>query len=157
MLYANTLHDQLFGAVQVLGTPALEAFPHLAPVGILAVIETLDRAGQPTATAPIPLSEPATGSVIFAAVPVRVPGHASAVLTLGLRDSDGPTVLSRAAQIAADIGGLTDPSWGTGASVAGTSRPDPATTGAGSGPPDAQRGTSRGVPSVPGPAAIRPA
>lgn len=108
VLYANTLHDQLFGAVQVLGTPALEAFPHLAPVGILAVIETLDRGGDPTATAPIPLSEPATGSVIFAAVPVRVPGHASAVLTLGLRDSDGPTVLSRATQIAADIGGLSD-------------------------------------------------
>ncbi|ACU69320.1 putative GAF sensor protein [Catenulispora acidiphila DSM 44928] len=108
VLYANTLHDQLFGAVQVLGTPALEAFPHLAPVGILAVIETLDRGGEPTTTAPIPLSEPATGSVIFAAVPVRVPGHASAVLTLGLRDSDAATVLNRAAQIAADIGALSD-------------------------------------------------
>ena len=108
VLYANTLHDQLFGFVELLGTPAPEAFPHLAPVGILAVIENLERGGEPTATAPIPLKEPATGTVCFAAVPVRVPGHASAVLTLGLRDSDGATVLSRATQLASEIGELTD-------------------------------------------------
>jgi hypothetical protein len=46
--------------------------------------------------------------VIFAAVPVRVPGHDAAVLTLGLRDTDGATVLSRAKQLASDIGDLTD-------------------------------------------------
>lgn len=108
VLYANTLHDQLFGVVELLGTPAPEVFPHLAPVGVLAVIENLDRGGEPAATAPIPLNEPATGTVTFAAVPVRVPGHASAVLTLGLRDSDGPTVLSRARQLAAEVGELTD-------------------------------------------------
>jgi hypothetical protein len=107
VLYANTLHDQLFGTVQLLGTPAPEAFPHLAPVGILAVIESLDRGG-PAATAPIPLSEPATGTVIFASVPVRVPGHDAAVLTLGLRDSDAATVTSRAAQLAAEVEALTD-------------------------------------------------
>jgi hypothetical protein len=108
VLYANTLHDQLFGVVDLLGTPATEAFPHLAPVGILAVIENLDRGGEPAATAPVPLNQPATGSVTFAAVPVLVPGHDSAVLTLGLRDSDGATVLSRARQLAADIGDLTE-------------------------------------------------
>jgi hypothetical protein len=108
VLYANTLHDQLFGVVEVLGTPAFEAFPHLAPAGILAVIEHLDRGGEPVATAPIPLTEPATGSMVFAAVPVRVPGHDSAVLTLGLRDTDGATVLSRAQLLAAEVGTLTD-------------------------------------------------
>jgi GAF domain-containing protein len=108
VLYANTLHDQLFGAVEMLGTPAPEAFPHLAPVGILAVIEVLDRGGEPAATTPIPLNEPATGTVVFAAVPVRVPGHESAVLTLGLRDTDGATVLTRAHQLASDINDLTD-------------------------------------------------
>ncbi|MEY9932749.1 hypothetical protein ABH926_007400 [Catenulispora sp. GP43] len=108
VLYVNTLHDQLFGTVQLLGTPAPEAFPHLAPVGILEIIGILDRGGEPAVTAPIPLNEPATGSVVFAAVPVRVPGHDAAVLTLGLRDSDGPTVLGRAAQLAAEIGECTD-------------------------------------------------
>jgi GAF domain-containing protein len=108
VLYVNTLHDQLFGVVDVLGTPAPEAFPHLAPVGILAAIEHLERSGEPATTAPVPLSAPATGSVVFAAVPVRVPGHAAAVLTLGLRDTDGATVLSRAAQLATEIGVLTD-------------------------------------------------
>jgi GAF domain-containing protein len=108
VLYANSLHEQLFGAVEQLGTPASEAFPHLAPVGILAVIEHLDRGGEPTATAPIPLNQPATGSISFAAVPVRVPGHDAAVLTLGLRDVDSATVLSRAKMLASDISALTD-------------------------------------------------
>jgi|GEM_PF-1505385 len=108
VLYANTLHDQLFGVVEVLGTPAAEAFPHLAPIGVLAIIQALGRGGEPAATVPIPLNAPASGSVVFAAVPVRVPGHDAAVLTLGLRDSDGATVLSRAAQLASDIGNLTD-------------------------------------------------
>lgn len=108
VLYVNSLHDQLFGAVALLGTPAHEAFPHLAPVGILAIIQSLGAGGEPAATAPIPLNAPATGTVIFGAVPVRVPGHAAAVLTLGLRDSDAATVLSRAAQLAADVGELTD-------------------------------------------------
>jgi hypothetical protein len=108
VLYANTLHEQLFGAVEQLGAPAPEAFPHLAPVGILAIIEYLDRGGEPTATAPIPLNDPATGSITFAAVPVRVPGHDGAVLTLGLRDTDSPTALLRAQQLASEIGELTD-------------------------------------------------
>jgi hypothetical protein len=108
VLYANTLHEQLFGVVELLGTPAPEAFPHLAPVGILAVIEHLDRGGEPTATPPIPLNDPATGSITFAAVPIRVPGHEAAVLTLGLRDTDGATALSRAKQLAAEISELAD-------------------------------------------------
>jgi hypothetical protein len=108
VLYANTLHEQLFGTIELLGTPAPEAFPHLAPVGILTIIEHLDRGGEPMATAPIPLNEPATGSITFAAVPVRVPGHAAAVLTLGLRDIDSATALSRAKQLASEVGQLTD-------------------------------------------------
>ena len=108
VLYANALHEQLFGVIEQLGTPASEAFPHLGPVGIQAIIEHVDRGGEPTATAPIPLNDPATGSIVFAAVPVRVPGHAAAVLTMGLRDTDGATCLSRSKQLASDIGELTD-------------------------------------------------
>lgn len=108
VLYVNTLHDQLFGTVEILGTSAPQAFAHLGPVGVLAIIEALGRGAEPSATAAIPLNAPASGSVVFAAVPVRVPGHDAAVLTLGLRDSDGATVLSRAAQLASDIGNLSD-------------------------------------------------
>ena len=46
--------------------------------------------------------------MIFASVPVRVPGHDAAVLTVGLRDSDAAMVTSRAAQLAAEVGDLTD-------------------------------------------------
>ncbi|NUR24268.1 MAG: GAF domain-containing protein, partial [Catenulispora sp.] len=73
VLYANARHEQLFGAIEQLGAPAPEAFPHLAPVGILAIIEHLERGGEPMVTPPIPLTGPATSTLVFASVPVRVP------------------------------------------------------------------------------------
>lgn len=108
VLYANARHEQLFGAIEQLGAPAPEAFPHLAPVGILAIIEHLERGGEPMVTPPIPLNGPATSTIVFASVPVRVPGQEAAVLTFGLTDTDAVTCLARAKEIAAEVEGQTD-------------------------------------------------
>ncbi|WP_344659477.1 GAF domain-containing protein [Catenulispora subtropica] len=108
VLYANAWHEQLFGGVEQLGAPAPEVFPHLAPVGILAIIEHLERGGEPMVTPPIPLNGPATATIAFAAVPVRVPGQEAAVLTFGLTDTDAVTCLARAKEIAADVEDQTD-------------------------------------------------
>ncbi|MFL6116630.1 MAG: GAF domain-containing protein [Catenulispora sp.] len=108
VLYANGHHEQLFGAIEQLGAPAPEAFPHLAPVGILAIIEHLERGGDPMVTPPIPLTGPPTTTITFASVPVRVPGQDAAVLTFGLTDTDAVSCLARAKKIAADIGDQSD-------------------------------------------------
>ncbi|NUP53831.1 MAG: GAF domain-containing protein [Catenulispora sp.] len=107
VLYVNNAHEQLFGAIDQLGAPAPEAFPHLAPVGILAIIEHLERGGEPMVTPPIPLNGPGSTTIAFASVPVRVPGHEAAVLTFGLTDTDAVTCLARAKEVAADVDDLT--------------------------------------------------
>ena len=104
VLYVNTTHEQLFGGIEQLGTPAPEAFPHLAPVGILAIIEHLERGGEPMVTPPIPLSGSTT--IAFSSVPVRVPGHDHAVLTFGLTDTDAVRCLAQAKEVAAEIEAL---------------------------------------------------
>jgi hypothetical protein len=86
VLYANAAHEQLFGPVRQLGDPASAAFPDLGAVGVLAAIEQVRLTGEPAATAPVRLADE-DRSVLFAVVPVRVPGHDAAVLTLGMLDT----------------------------------------------------------------------
>ena len=108
VLHVNEVHEQLFGAVVELGAFAVDAFPDLASVGLVAAMDQAARSGAPAATAPVRLI--AYGrDVVFAAVPVRMPGHADAVLTLGMLDADAGHCAFVAVDIAARVAGLSEP------------------------------------------------
>ena len=108
VLQVNDAHEQLFGPVRVLGTPAAEAFPDLARVGVLAALARTAAGHGPTVTAPVPLADQAH-SVLFAAVPVAVPGQTAALLVLGMADAEAGDCVAGAEKLAGEIGGLFAP------------------------------------------------
>jgi hypothetical protein len=86
-LHANTAHEQLFGPARQLGEPAAVTFPELGLVGILAALEQVRRTGEPAYTAPVQLAQDGR-TVLFTVVPTSVQGHAKALLTLGMFDTE---------------------------------------------------------------------
>jgi len=107
VLHANTAHEQLFGQARQLGDPATVSFPDLTVVGVIAAIEQLQRTGEPCVTAPVRLATDGR-SVLFAVVPVRVPGHDAAVLTLGMIDTEAAHCAGVAGDLAASLIKLCD-------------------------------------------------
>lgn len=107
VLQVNPAHEQLFGAVKVLGMAAQESFPDLARVGVLAALEQAvsARSGEPVVTAAVPLADPAH-SVLFGVVPVAVPGHDAALLVLGMADSSAGDCVVAAGRLAGELGAL---------------------------------------------------
>lgn len=106
VLHVNAAHDQLFGPLHQLGVPVAKAFPDLAAVGVLAVLEQVRRGGEPAAAPPVRLAD-GSRSVLFVAVPARVPGH-EAVLMLGMLDTEPADCLAAAAGIAQSFAKLCE-------------------------------------------------
>jgi hypothetical protein len=109
VLHVNAAHEQLFGPVGELGAVATDAFPALEGVGLLAAIERLGRTGEPSVTSPVRLAAPDGTTALFAAVPARMPGQRSVVLTLGMLDADPAQCVAAASDLAGHIAGLSEP------------------------------------------------
>lgn len=108
VLQANAAHEQLFGPIRALGTPAPEAFPDLARVGVLTALAQAGPTGEPVVTAPVPLADQ-THTVLFAVVPVSMPGQSSARLILGMADTPAAECVATAQTLSTEIGGLFEP------------------------------------------------
>jgi GAF domain len=107
VLHANAAHEQLFGPVERLGAVAASSFPDLSGVGLQAALEQVRRSGTAAATAPVRLAADGR-TVLFAAVPVSVPGHPHALLTLGMLDAEPAHCTAEAIALAESIGKLCD-------------------------------------------------
>jgi hypothetical protein len=105
VLHVNAVHERMFGGARQLGDPAAVTFPDLGVVGVMTAIEQVLRTGEPATTPPVPLGGDG-GSVLFASVPAHVPGHASAVLTLGMRDTGAEECVTAARELAEKLADL---------------------------------------------------
>jgi len=101
VLYANTAHEHLFGAVPELGVPAATVFADLAAAGVTAVVHQVLRSGIPAVTAPVPLAD--ERRMLFAVVPAQVPGHRSVQLTLGVIDAGADHAVALAHELSDNL------------------------------------------------------
>lgn len=106
ILHANTAHERMFGGVPQLGEPAAGTSTDLGAVGVLAAMAQAHNSGKPAVTAPVGLSD--GRSAVFAAVTARVPGHTSAVLMLGMVETDAARCIAAANELADRLGNLAD-------------------------------------------------
>jgi PAS domain-containing protein len=107
VLHANAAHEQLFGPVRQLGEPAAAVFAELGGVGILAALERVRRTGEPVTTAPVRLAQDGR-TVLFTAVRARMPGQPSALLTLGMLDTEAAHCAVVARELADGLAKLCD-------------------------------------------------
>jgi hypothetical protein len=105
VVHVNPAHEQFFGGVPELGIAAA-ALPGLEGVGLLSAIEHVARTGEAAVTAPVRLAADDERTALFAAVPARMPGHAGAVLALGMLDVGAAKCVAAAAEIAGQIAGV---------------------------------------------------